>query len=360
MFPYKYKRLLYLSPLANLRLVHYLRYLSRKRWIKKTIVKFGRENDIDSILPQMRRAFTRFHWNAEEFFLFNYESLNDEQRHSFCPEYDHNIFCLKVNDYSVARIFRDKWATYRHLKEYFKRECVFIESVYDMERDDVKTFIESNNVFMLKPVGASCGRGIRKIELNSTNYDCCKSEILSLIGQSGGYLLEPLIRQSFEMEVLHPESVNTVRIPTINYGNRIEIFHPFLRIGRGASFVDNAGSGGIGCNVDVETGTIICAGDELGNDYTVHPDSGVKLIGFRIPRWNEAIEMAKDLALTVPKVHYVGWDLALTDNGWVLIEGNEDGQFVFQFFSHQGAAKEVRSVYDKLKMIKRKNCFSPF
>ena len=157
----------------------------------------------------------------------------------------------------------------------------------------------------------------------------------------------------FNIGNLHKESVNTVRIPTINYGDRIEIFHPFLRIGRGNAFVDNAGSGGIGCCIDVATGVVQCAGDELGNDYSVHPDSGLELIGFEIPRWDEAVEMAKELASLVPEVHYVGWDLALTDKGWVMIEGNEDGQFLTQFFSHTGIAGEIKTIYKKLKVNKR-------
>lgn len=98
-------------------------------------------------------------------------------------------------------------------------------------------------------------------------------------------------------------------------------------MGRGTSFVDNAGSGGIGCNVDSKTAVIVCAGDEMGNDYIYHLDTKVKLIGYKIPKWEEAVSTAIELARQVPDVHYVGWDLALTNNGWVLIEGNEDGQF---------------------------------
>ena len=54
------------------------------------------------------------------------------------------------------------------------------------------------------------------------------------------------------------------------------------------------------------------------------------------------------MASECPDVHYVGWDLALTDDGWVMIEGNEDGQFGFQYIS-PGVAKEVAEIYKKLK-----------
>lgn len=86
----------------------------------------------------------------------------------------------------------------------------------------------------------------------------------------------------------------------------------------------------------------------MGNNYTYHPDTNIKLVGFQIPKWNEAVETAINLAKQVPDVRYVGWDLALTADGWVMIEGNEDGQFPFQHFPRVGLANEVKQIYRKL------------
>ena len=38
--------------------------------------------------------------------------------------------------------------------------------------------------------------------------------------------------------------------------------------------------------------------------------------------------MAIELARQIPSNRYAGWDLALTKNGWLMIEGNARGQFV--------------------------------
>jgi hypothetical protein len=48
----------------------------------------------------------------------------------------------------------------------------------------------------------------------------------------------------------------------------------------------------------------------------------MKYKGYQIPKWNEAINTAKALANILPNHKYIGWDLALTDNGWIMIEGN--------------------------------------
>ena len=78
------------------------------------------------------------------------------------------------------------------------------------------------------------------------------------------------------------------------------------------------------------TGTIITDGkDEKNNIYVSHPDSGVVYKGWQVPRWTELILLVEKLHKTMSKHKYVAWDFALTNEGWVLIEGNW-GQFVCQ------------------------------
>lgn len=174
-------------------------------------------------------------------------------------------------------------------------------------------------------------------------------ECTSTNHHGGGYILEELIENDNIMASLHPQSLNTVRIPTVRYDDRVEVMHPFLRMGCGDAFVDNAGSGGIMGNVDIETGTVYAAADELGRGYTHHPDSGIELTGFTIPRWQEALELVKRMARVLPSVRYVGWDMALTKNtGWVMIEGNDKGQFVFQVADRKGFRKEFEKIKKKL------------
>ena len=55
------------------------------------------------------------------------------------------------------------------------------------------------------------------------------------------------------MAVLHKESVNTLRIHTICFDGDVTVFHPYIRIGRGKSVVDNAGSGGVFTSCNPET-----------------------------------------------------------------------------------------------------------
>ncbi len=128
------------------------------------------------------------------------------------------------------------------------------------------------------------------------------------------------------MSVFHPSSINSIRLRVFRFDDRIEVLPSNFRIGRGDSIVDNTGHGGISAALD-ENGLVLTACDSTGMYYETHPDTGEKIVGFQIPRWDEAVALANKLCQVVPKVRYVGWDLALTEKGWVVIEGNDKGMF---------------------------------
>ena len=56
-------------------------------------------------------------------------------------------------------------------------------------------------------------------------------------------------------------------------------------------------------------------------------------------RWDELLEYAEQIHRKVPHHKYVGWDFALSDKGWMLVEGNW-GQFVSQYNDHIGLKKQ--------------------
>lgn len=79
-----------------------------------------------------------------------------------------------------------------------------------------------------------------------------------------------------------------------------------------------------------------CGIDELGNRYEKHHDSGITFAGWQIPRYDELVATVKEMHEKIMPEHpYIGWDMALTDAGWVVIECNW-GQFVNQYIDHIG------------------------
>lgn len=218
---------------------------------------------------------------------------------------------------------------------------------------DLQRFVNMHNRFIVKPVAGSCGRGVKIYDIS--DYTCSDELVKELVdgycrGWNGGFIAEEVIEQDEQMASLHPSSVNTVRFPTIKFSNRVEVLHPFMRLGRGNMIVDNGGAGGILCAIDVETGKVLAAMDEKGMAYEKHPDTGCQIIGFTIPRWDEAVAIVKEMAMVVKDNRYTGWDMALSNKGWVMVEGNAMGQFIWQIPTQQGFMKEANEILKELNL----------
>ena len=98
-----------------------------------------------------------------------------------------------------------------------------------------------------------------------------------------------------------------------------------LRCGVGDSVVDNFSAGGVGYPVNIEHGLIETFGIQVDNmldPIYIHPGTDVVMVGQRIPYWKEIRDMVCEAAQVLPQLRYVGWDVAVTLQGPLLIEGN--------------------------------------
>ena len=137
------------------------------------------------------------------------------------------------------------------------------------------------------------------------------------------------------MNKLFPTSVNTLRIVTAYKNKKCTVLFRAIRIGNGNNVVDNFNHGGMYSVVN-EKGIIYKpAIDKKGNIFVEHPVTNTKIEGFQIPYFKEAIKMVKDASKVVPQVGLVGWDIAITNKGPVMIEGNQlPGYDIYQSKIH--------------------------
>lgn len=288
---------------------------------------------------RMRWAYIRYGWWFDEYFMFNFNRLSRKGRMEFVPNVQKDYFCDKVNSPEVHDLFTDKWLAYQRFAPYYRREvCHFgANGVLD---DAAKEFVRRHTNFIVKPLDDSFGGGCKIV--SGATVDEVESLLKKYV--EGG-VMEELIHQNEQMASLHPQSVNTVRISTLKMDGQVHIVHPFFRVGRGDDVVDNAANGGIFGVIDIASGIVTTACDELGNRYVVHPDTGMPIVGFTIPHWKEALDLAVELAGVVTESVFTGWDLAYTDSGWVMVEGNSRGQFIcFQMATQEGFRKELEEI----------------
>ncbi len=301
--------------------------------------------DKNTIVKDMLREAKQYHFGFDEYHMYHFETMPLAERRTYVSDIERTNYCERMNNMRNMIIFDDKSETYKKYKKYYGRDLLKVSSFRDS--NEFQKFLIKHPKFIVKPFDGACGRGIKIID--STETDSEKLFAILLSEYSSGFVVEELIVQHPEVGKLHPSSVNTLRMPTINYGRHIELIHPIFRVGRGGACVDNGGSGGICCGIDIDTGVVFSATDEQGNEYKIHPDTGVELIGYRIPEWEKAKELTKELAKVLPDNHYTGWDLALTKRGWILQEANDRGTFIlFQITSKKGFKPELESILKKL------------
>jgi hypothetical protein len=98
-----------------------------------------------------------------------------------------------------------------------------------------------------------------------------------------------------------------------------------LRLGVGRHVVDNASQGGIFVGVDLGTGRLFPQALRFfkhgGDVHAAHPDTGFRFEGTEVPRFPEILAAAEGVAALVPH-DLIGWDVAVTEAGPVVIEGN--------------------------------------
>lgn len=176
--------------------------------------------------------------------------------------------------------------------------------------------------------------------------------LLSDVLRKHPLIIESVISQTKQMSDINPSSVNTVRfMTTLSPNGEARVIATFIKIGRAGKCVDNAGSGGnVDAAVDVETGriynTIEFNGFQDIKKIEKHPDSNVTIEGMIIDNWesikNEVVRFQK----LMPFVKAAGWDIAITDNGPVIIEVNDYWDRTGQLFIGRGWKKEIEECYN--------------
>lgn len=189
---------------------------------------------------------------------------------------------------------------------------------------------------VFKPRFGQQGRNVRIAEVRSSNGDphlrvggiaTTLSAILSELPDDGeGFLLQERIVQHEELDVLCPDTTNTVRVVTfLTCTNDVRILAATLRIGRHGATLDTWDQGGVSVGVEPSTGVLGqgCFKPTHGGAWVSHhPDTDVLLAGRRLPHWADVQDLATRAARAIPGLRIVGWDLAIGRRGPVVIEGN--------------------------------------
>lgn len=293
----------------------------------------------------------KYHIHPNEYFKFRFAEKSDAERGEFLTDDDRIIVKYKINSWRTWRVFNDKDKTAKKFASYYKRAVTEFTLPKDEAR--LEAFLNAHRNVIVKPLSEFGGKGVRKFNLEGADLHETVKEMTKFYcglddAKESKVVVEDLIVQDESIGRFHPQSVNTLRLITFRMKDRTIVFHPIFRIGCGGSVVDNSCSGGLFCAIDPDTGVSLAAANSHFESFTEHPDTHVALIGFKIPRYEEAVALVKKAADVVPSCPYVGWDLALTKDGWVLVEANHNPALSAQVALQKGIKKEFYALAREL------------
>ena len=194
----------------------------------------------------------------------------------------------------------------------------------DQNLEALKSFLTNHKEFVIKPINGLGGTDVKKMNISEVDN---VENFYNYIKENNMFL-EELIVQNKEWGKISPKSINTIRVMTSNVNGHVDIFCMIARIGNSINLQDNFHQGGSGVLVDSEKGVLI--GSAINKDmeeFEYHPVSKIKFDGYKIPFFEEIKELCIKAALKFPKTIVIGWDVAITDKGPLIIEGNNGPGF---------------------------------
>jgi hypothetical protein len=188
---------------------------------------------------------------------------------------------------------------------------------------------------LAKPAYGVCGQGVKSWAYHDSGSYCSDdgswitgSELLNQLkklSQENPYILQKRLFNHPDLYGLSNGGLCTIRVVTCREPNgSTEHLGSLLRMPTGIHITDNFASGGIASPLGSTDGKL---GTAISKDLNAvriekHPDTGTKIVGVKIPYWKEAIALCIKAHGAFPKFASLGWDVAVTKKGPILVETN--------------------------------------
>lgn len=250
------------------------------------------------------------------------------------------ILCVVTDDFALATGGVERVTTSDHLGR-----------VLEMAPDEL----------FIKPIAGTFGEGafvvVCRDGILSFNGTCGSVDDLyrylnANLGDQKGWIVQPRLRSHASLDgLVSPHALATVRAITRIGAAGAELLIADLKITVGEAVTDNfekGKSGHLGAAIDVESGRLSRAWGSVCKDWPVmtsfecHPETGCRIEGFVLPFWKELVQLALRAQESLPELKTLGWDIAATRDGIILVEANGTyGTALLQVAHERGLKREL-------------------
>jgi hypothetical protein len=149
------------------------------------------------------------------------------------------------------------------------------------------------------------------------------------------FVVQERVRNHDDLLQIAPpaEALHTLRVVTfVSRSGALEVSQVSIRLGLGGHATDNFGDGSSGngyCEIDPATGRLgplrRARPDGCGFiDTPDIPSTGVRVEGRELPQWEAVRELAYAATRHFLPLRSIGWDIAITDRGPLIVEANRE------------------------------------
>ena len=258
-------------------------------------------------------CFLKYRSVLQDYLNFKFYEKSAAERATYVTTGDEYYAYQYLAGIEYAEFFSDKINFHKNFAKYAKREyCAPDDGLEAFE-----AFCERHPSFVKKPRFGLGGGGVVKVDAADIADKAAYLEQM----RANDEFVEELVVQDPRWEALSP-STNTLRVMTFAHNDQSRVVMAVARVGSGASIMDNFHQGGMGVLIDMDRGCLVGNGFDKKVNESPTSVTGVVFDGYPIPYWDEVKEMVCEAALVNQGVNHIGWDVALSVDGPLIIEAN--------------------------------------
>lgn len=297
---------------------------------------------------------TMYGTSFPEYTYYRFAARTHEQKKQYITWYSRYAYMTFLNCVKDLHLLDNKYEAYTFLKPYYKRDAMLLSGESDYPA--FCKFAAKHKSIFVKPVNLELAEGVHRLDITDGTdlYRIFQSLLAEARNLTSFEIKRPILHQLILEEVIvpsqaisqfNPTEMSLLRVTTVAVNGRIHFFYPCFRMMCGDGKTQQGEVYSMDALIDAETGIVTTGGmNGVAGETEYHPVSGVKIKGFAMPEWYALKKMLTDAANQLPSLRYIGWDVVHTDKGWLIIEGNTNGEFFFQLCLNHG----VKDEFEKL------------
>ena len=247
------------------------------------------------------------------------------------------ILRMLKETYARQSVLNDKDEFDAHCREHQIAAATVLAVVRDGALEPRAHPIEMDSDLFVKPVSGRGGKGAERWDFavdryrNPRGIELDRDQLFERLlhaSERQPLLIQARLRNHAALERLNNDALSTVRVLTcLDERGEPEVVGAATRMAIGNNrVVDNLHAGGIAAAVELETGVLGPASD-LGADCSLgwvdaHPASNEPITDVALPMWDEVRSFAIRAHRSLGDRVLIGWDIAITPEGPVMVEGN--------------------------------------